>query len=157
MDFKKLSTCTLLASMLMLFASSTAFAQNEPQKGNLGLGVILGSPSGISLKYWKSGNHAFDAGLAWNFAGEDAISVHGDYLWHSWLESETGRFAVYYGIGAQTLLANESTIGARIPVGLTYILDDAPIDFFLEVAPIFEVIPNTEFEGAGGIGARFYF
>ena len=157
MHFKKRTLLSLLFLITFSVAATSAHAQNEPAKGNTGLGIILGSPSGISLKHWNSSNRAVDAGLAWNFAGEDAISVHGDYLWHSWLSAEEGDFAVYYGIGAQALFSNNSTIGARIPIGLTYLFEEAPLDVFVEIAPIFEVIPNTEFEGSGGLGVRFYF
>lgn len=157
MLFKKLSFSALCIIAFSGIFSATAMAQNEPQKGNAGLGVMLGSPSGISFKYWKSSKQALDAGLAWNFAGEDAISIHGDYLWHSWLDSDKGDLAIYYGIGAQALLSDNSSVGARIPIGLTYLMEEAPLDLFLEIAPIFEVMPNTEFEGSGGLGVRFYF
>jgi hypothetical protein len=42
-------------------------------------------------------------------------------------------------------------------VGLAYAFADVPIDLFLEVAPILNVVRDTEFDLEGGIGARFYF
>ncbi|MEQ9265690.1 MAG: hypothetical protein RLN81_10745, partial [Balneolaceae bacterium] len=69
-----------------------------------------------------------------------------------------GNLALYYGIGARVLLTdNDSVFGARIPLGINYLLADAPIDFFIEIAPIVNVIPDTDADGDGAIGVRFYF
>ncbi|MBP2681688.1 MAG: hypothetical protein H6Q78_1551, partial [Candidatus Krumholzibacteriota bacterium] len=45
----------------------------------------------------------------------------------------------------------------RVPVGLTYIFDGAPLDIFFEIVPILDLIPDTEFDANAAIGIRFYF
>ena len=49
----------------------------------LGLGIILGEPTGISFKSWLSTTTAFDMAAAWSFVDEDALHLHGDYLVHN--------------------------------------------------------------------------
>jgi hypothetical protein len=34
---------------------------------------------------------------------------------------------------------------------------DAPVDIFLELVPILDLAPETDFDLGGGIGARFWF
>lgn len=137
---------------------TTSFAQTSTRSGQLAGGLMLGEPTGLSFKYWNNNRKAIDVGVAWSFEGSDVISLHADYLWHKWLNVDSGRLALYYGIGARTLLDGSNTVlGARIPIGLNYLLQDAPIGLFLEVAPIIDVIPSTDGNAAGGIGARFYF
>jgi hypothetical protein len=45
----------------------------------------------------------------------------------------------------------------RIPLGVNYTFEDGRFDVFVEIAPIFNVIPETSFGLSGGVGARFYF
>ena len=152
--------------VIFLFAGiQTVQAQKSQDK--LGLGVIVGEPTGISLKAWTSGSTAFDAGLAWSLGRYDAINIHADYLWHNFKpfdEIESGQLPVYYGIGGRVVFAddfpnqgdNQAIIGVRGPVGLNYLLEDAPIGLFLEVAPILNIVPETDFDVDGAIGIRFY-
>lgn len=156
--FKNILFAAFLASFMFLFSANT-LAQGAPDKGQNGIGIIIGDPTGISFKNWTSSSTAFDIGAAWSLENNDAISLHADYLWHNYLNVEQGDLAFYYGIGARALLIEnaDSRIGARIPVGLNYFFAEAPFDIFVEIAPIFDVIPETDFNGDGGIGIRYNF
>jgi hypothetical protein len=156
-SFKTLLFSTFLGCMILMFTAQV-HAQATPDKGQAALGVMIGEPTGVSFKYWKSNKNAFDLGLAWSLQGNDAISIHGDYLWHSWLDVDKGRLALHYGVGARAWFAeNASAAGVRIPLGLNYLFADAPIGLFVEIAPIIDIVPDTDADGSGGIGARFYF
>jgi hypothetical protein len=48
-------------------------------------------------------------------------------------------------------------VGVRVPVGLSYIFDDAPVDIFVEIAPTIDFVPDVRGEITGGIGIRFWF
>lgn len=138
--------------------ADSANAQTSTNRGQAALGAMIGEPTGVSFKYWKGNSQAFDLGLAWSLQGNDAVSIHGDYLWHSWLQADQGNLALYYGIGARAWFTdNDSAVGLRIPIGLNYLFEDAPIGLFVEAAPIIDFIPSTDADGSGGIGARFYF
>lgn len=157
-SFKTLLFTALLGSLTFLF-SSNALAQGMPERGQNAIGIIIGDPTGVSFKSWTSSRTAFDVGAAWSLENTDAISIHSDYLWHNYLDVNQGNFAFYYGIGARALFIEnaDSRIGARVPLGFNYLFDDAPLDIFVEIAPILDLTPDTDFNGDGGIGIRYNF
>ncbi len=130
------------------------------QTGAFGIGVMLGSPTGISAKKWFSRRTALDGGAAWSLGKNPGLHLHADYLVHRWdLEGLVdGRAYAYYGIGGRVKLENEDPLlGVRIPFGVTYLFPDAPFDAFFEVVPVFDVMPGTRFDLNLSIGMRFYF
>ena len=132
----------------------------SPVRADIGVGIIAGEPSGLAFKWWAEDGTAVDAVTGWSL-GDGDFYVHGDYLWHRVIEDLEigGSVPLYYGIGARLLLREDkdSKIGVRIPIGLDFLLDDGRFDIFVEIAPIFNVIPETDFSLSGGVGARFYF
>ncbi|MDR9416790.1 MAG: hypothetical protein RI564_10930, partial [Gracilimonas sp.] len=126
--------------------------------GNIGVGAMLGEPTGISAKIWNNEQTALAFGAAWSFGTHDAIHLHGDYLRHKWLnEVEQGHLAFYYGVGGRLALGNDAHLGVRIPVGLNYIIADSQIGLFVEAVPVLDLTPATEFDGNGALGIRYYF
>lgn len=144
-----------LLFLVVLFLPIMVMAQ---EKG-FGIGIILGEPTGISFKNWTSSQTAVDGGLAWSFTHNGSLHLHVDYLVHNFnlFKVEKGKLTLYYGIGGRFKSEKKERIGARIPVGLCYIPAKAPLDVFLEVAPLLDVAPATEFGLTGGIGLRYYF
>jgi len=152
---KKFVVCSALLSILLAFSFATNVS-GQDRYSNTELGIILGEPTGISLKMWQSDNTAFDAGFAWSFGGRGSIHIHGDYLHHNWLEVETGSLALYYGLGARARLADNSRFGVRIPIGLQFNIPDTRLSAFFEVAPLLDLIPETTFNVNGGLGLRIF-
>lgn len=152
---KKTLQLSLLLTVILAFSlSSSADAQNR--YSNTELGVILGEPTGISLKAWQSDNTAFDAGFAWSFGDNGSLHLHADYLFHNWMDVESGSLALYYGLGARLQIADDPRLGARIPFGLQYNIPDTRLATFFEVAPLLDLVPETTFDVNGGIGLRIY-
>lgn len=130
------------------------------QSRGFGLGIILGEPTGISAKYWTGSTTALDFGLGYSFEKNSRVHLHGDYLFHvNNLFQTTENIALYYGPGARLRLVDvgDSRLGFRFDVGLVWIPKNAPIDVFIEVAPLLDIIPETDFSVNGGIGLRFFF
>lgn len=129
------------------------------QKSGLGLGVILGQPTGVSFKAWTTRNQAFDAAVAWAFDREEAVHVHADYLFHNFrlFRVEDGDLVLYYGIGGRIKAESRTRIGIRIPIGLSYLFEDAPVEIFFELGPIMDLAPSTLFRMSTGVGVRYYF
>lgn len=146
-----------LVAALSLVATPPASAD----QGDFGLGIIIGEPTGISFKNWVGGRHAVDAAAAWSFVDEGAAHIHADYLWHFFNrfdDVEGGRLPFYVGIGGRVKFnEDDALIGVRIPVGLDFILEDAPLDIFLEVVPILDLAPDTDLEFNAALGVRFWF
>lgn len=146
------SIAIALVAVMILAGSAAA-------QGNFGLGIILGEPTGVSAKLWLSDRTAVDAAAAWSFSDEAAFHLHADFLLHNFdlITVEKGRLPIHFGIGGRLKFEDDTKLGIRIPVGLTYIFDGAPVDIFFEVVPILDVAPDTEFEANAAIGARFFF
>jgi hypothetical protein len=147
----------LVKSLLFLFLFSTvSFAQSN----GFGLGIMVGEPTGISAKYWTTSSTAFDFGLGYSFERNSRMHLHADYLFHvKGLFNTTENISLYYGPGARLRLVEngKSRLGARFDVGLVWIPRNSPIDVFLEIAPLLDIIPETDFSINGGIGVRYFF
>jgi len=166
---RKVTLCVIL---LLAFASA-ALAQRRPSQKMAtpysgpqlshptGLGMILGEPTGVSFKHWVSRKSAIDAGFAWSFAGRgDELHVHADYLWHTPLRSSdptVRRTSFYIGVGGRMRFEGDTRVGARVPLGFTHFIKDTPLDIFFEVAPIMDIVPETDVSANGGIGLRYFF
>jgi hypothetical protein len=136
----------------------------------IGLGLMGGNPSGLSLKVWTGPRVALDAGLGYSYwwDGGSAVQVHGDVLWHSssLTQSADGYLPLYIGLGARVKLADnnhypDTRIGIRVPFGLEYVFTAVPIGLFLELVPTFDLagVPadRARFEPNSSIGFRYYF
>ncbi len=154
MKFLNITVCTIL---LFLGTISTNLKAQDTGGGKTGVGIMLGEPSGISLKSWNNSTTAIDLGLAWSLSGKDAIHVHADYLWHKWLNVDKGELTFYYGIGGRAVFTDDPYAGVRIPFGLNYLVEDSPIGIFFELAPILDFLPDTNGDANGSLGVRFYF
>lgn len=144
----------LLSAVGLVLVTSSAFASD-----NLGLGVIVGEPTGLSAKVWTSHSSAVDAAAAWSFGDNGALHLHADYLVHKFhlIHVEDGNMAVHFGLGLRVLLDDQDRLGARIPIGLTYFFENAPLDIFLETVPLLDFAPESEWNLNLAIGMRFFF
>ncbi|MBE0479179.1 DUF3996 domain-containing protein [Candidatus Aerophobetes bacterium] len=138
--------------MAAFFFSSTAGAQ---EKG-FGIGIILGEPTGICFKKWMDENTAFAGAVAWSLFHPSALHVHLDYLFHRRVQRESYFF--HYGIGGRIKFEEgESRIGVRIPLGITYPFQGTTVDMFVEISPLLDLAPATEFGVNAAIGFRYFF
>ncbi|MBS1546575.1 MAG: hypothetical protein JST38_20530 [Bacteroidetes bacterium] len=157
-------------TLLLAVASYT-----KAQSSGFGAGIILGEPTGISLKGWISGDRAVDGALAWSLRDGAYFSIHADYLFHNMdlIKLGKGKLPLYYGPGLRLRTwnnnrywhhgrwydndGNSASLGVRFPVGLDYLPEKAPVDVFLEVVPGLDLVPATDFDISGAIGVRYWF
>ena len=146
---------TILVFLAILVFPVTSTAQDR----GIGLGIILGQPTGVSLKLWTGRSQAFDVAVAWAFDREDALHVHADYLFHNFrlFRVQKGQFVLYYGIGGRVKAESRTRVGLRIPVGLSYLFEKDPLEIFFELGPIMDLAPSTRFRMTSGVGLRYYF
>ena len=144
----------------ILFLSAAVFAEAPKKAGPWGLGIVLGQPSGITVKWRMDKVQAVDACAAWSFdANGGSIHLHADYLWHFYdvFSVPEGKLPLYAGVGAIFNASSSPSLGGRVPLGMAYEFEKIPLEIFLEVAPVLTLIPGTGFNGNGGLGARYYF
>lgn len=125
-----------------------------------GLGIIIGEPTGLSLKVWK-GSTALDAALAYDFEdNHEKLHLHSDFLFQFKDPLGTGipNFWFYTGIGPTLNFPHEDdfSLGARIPLGMEGFPHER-INLFLEVVPVLQLVESTDFDLEAGVGIRFVF
>ncbi len=136
-------------------------------QADFGLGLIIGSPTGISAKLSQGRDNAFDAAMAWDLGG-DHFHIHADYLWLKNAGVRLDKVALdwYFGIGGRLVLLDNDNrrrddddyrLGVRAPIGIGYTFKDPRIEVFGELALILNLIESTSIDIDGGIGARFHF
>ncbi|MCU0608545.1 MAG: hypothetical protein MUF22_02100 [Chitinispirillaceae bacterium] len=157
-----------LITCFLFLSAAQPFAQERP----LGLGIIVGEPTGISAKLWVSQTNAIDFGLGWSlgsdryyhhydsYNGDSRVHFHMDYLWH-WFNAlrSSEQLPLYMGIGGRvnTGAGYDASAAIRGVFGIAWMPRNTPIDLFLELVPALQVVPSTGFGLDAGIGARFYF
>ncbi len=73
----------------------------EDTAGKFGAGIVVGEPTGPTVKYWLNDTMAIDGTLGWSLRDDDNIYLNADILWHNFdlFQPTRGRAAVYYGVG----------------------------------------------------------
>lgn len=160
----------LLPALPLLIALSS-----RAQDHGFGAGLMLGEPTGISMKAWTASDRALGFGLAWSLAEGHYLHLHADYLFHKMdlIHVNKGKLPLYFGPGLRLRSWNNGRywyrghyyetdhdrvdLSFRFPVGLAYLFDGAPVDVFLEIVPTLELAPQTDVDFDGAIGARFWF
>jgi hypothetical protein len=156
----------MFIGLILLIAAANANALEDLNE-RFGLGLIIGEPTGVSLKYWFDKEQTVDGAFAWSLSEDNAFQLQGDYLFHNYQLSNSDQWPVYYGIGALLRFKDsegkkhddhKTVFGFRVPLGISYLFeDDTPFEFFFEIVPILEVAPDAELALDAGVGLRFYF
>lgn len=144
----------------ILFCLAAVWALAAPAKAEIGVGVIVGEPTGLSIKSWFSRANALHIGAGWDMREKKPeVQVKVDYLLHNYslLPVRTGKLPIYFGVGARVTADNHASIGVRVPVGLNYLFSGAPLDVFLEIAPTMALVPATEFDIGAAFGIHYRF
>jgi hypothetical protein len=75
-----------------------------------------------------------------------------------WLSNRTAfAGAVAWSLADAGAVNDDALLGVRFPLGVCYLLENAPVDFFLEVVPLLDLAPETELRGNAAFGFRYFF
>lgn len=170
----------LVAVALAAAATSIAEARPRPSRGKrfeankvLGAGIELGVPTGLTAKYFLDPSHALDFGLGEidYYGNRSGVHLYGDYLWHpvSLVSAEQFELPLYFGIGARIWNFDDNrihdsgfAIGARVPVGVSFDFNNVPLDVFVQVTFVVDVLlgyaPHSLYPDLeGSLGIRYWF
>ena len=151
----------IILTVCFLMFTSFGTASAGSNSSGFGLGIMLGEPSGLSGKLWSGSENAFDFGLAWSTSNNSGAAFHADYIWHKFdmINVDQGALPFYYGIGVRYRGRDntDDNIGVRVPFGLEYLFSQSAFDVFLEVVPILDLTPDTDFAINAAIGGRYFF
>ena len=132
---------------------------------DVGVGAILGSPTGVSGHIRMDDRHLLAGALAYNFSKYPGLHISVDYLWDNSYEFsiKSWQWDVYYGLGGRVIAVqsgddkNKTALGVRAPLGTSHTLRDPHIMIFGEIAPVLNFIPNTDLGFDLGVGFRILF
>lgn len=157
-----------ILGLSLVLAVSTAEARPRPgghisgkrfeANKTFGLGLELGTPLGLTGKYFISGDRAIDFGVgdSYSYFGRNGLNVYGDYLFHpvSLASTEDFELPLYIGLGARFwdfgatradgTNDNAVAIGFRVPVGIAFDFNNLPMDTFFQIAPVLDFFANYD-------------
>jgi hypothetical protein len=153
--------CVSVLLALALAAPGSVRAQDR----GVGLGLLVGEPTGFAAKVWETPTSALDFGAAWSLADDGAFRLHADWLWNAygWLDLEEGKLPLYLGFGFRFVFrdvdatSQNTQFGVRFPLGIDFMARRRRYDLFAEIVPVLQLTPETAFDLEGGVGLRYWF
>jgi hypothetical protein len=163
-----------MTGMLMALAFAPAEAATEIGTSRpFGLGIQLGSPSGLTGKVYLGGRrNAIDFLVGGPYSDNywwGGIWAQAAYHWHITELTSGDGVAIPFRVGVGGFVSTyrygwwdggrygDAVIGARVPVGLDFDLEMAPVQFWVEVGAEVTILPPLGVGVDGGIGVRYYF
>lgn len=147
--------------VVLLILTLSIFSYVSAQEREIGVGLKLGEPTGLTLKYWLNTRNALDFTLgAAVFNSNSRVNINVNYLYHYDNVIKTREdVSLFLGFGARLVSKKHgnSSFGIRGVGGVAWYSDKYPIEVFLEAAPVFRLFPTTGIDFDMAIGARYYF
>ena len=158
-------------------APGLAEASEVGNSKKFGLGIMLGQPTAITIKYHFSYKHALTAAVGAGWYWGRNFHIHADYGYHfdltktsdfdlrMWVGGGLKFFYFFWHDGRHPYWDRDwrnndygrAGIGLRIPVGISFNINKVPLEVFLEIAPGVAFLPWFDFFIDGAIGIRYYF
>jgi hypothetical protein len=174
------SALTAVLSLLVILVLATPAHARRYRGGGgmgqaghrtLGLGLILASPTGLSLELRMGPRTGLDLAVGLDAYDDNDFYLHLDYLVYLVNLARGGSLAVplYLGVGAvfwngrNDPYKDDTRIGVRVPFGIAFAPRSVPVQFFIEgaVRVLFvderdcDRCDRTDITGGGGF--RVYF
>ncbi len=145
-----------LALVFIAALCTPAPAEAQERKGDLGLGVHLGDPTGLSARIYGRTRYALDVLAAWDL-DDDYLLLNVHALRERRLRDSP--LNVFYGPGAffgiEERKGNEEPlIGLSATGGINYYVER--FEVFLQLTPRLGLLPAVTFDLGGGGGLRYY-
>jgi len=170
------------AVLAMVVGFTTFIPTTADARDDFSMGVVLGDPSGLTLRGGIDGRSAIQAHLGFSFFPGDAVSAMVDWTYDAFDFLRSNRSAsmyFYFGFGGKAMWFTGRNFvyehnnrysfpdnsyfgfGVRGLVGFRVAFRNAPFDIFFEVAPIGLTVvtpdPDLYYDIDGAVGFRFRF
>lgn len=167
------TTLISIAAAGALAGAAAPAAADGAEKGSLGVGVVIGEPTGVAAKLYLQDDQAIQAALGLAFVSS-GFHVHADYVFHPWILEDREAFTLpaYIGPGVRLMqhragrgADDDFRIGPRAVIGMLFDFKEIPLDVFVEVAGVVELRFGSSDDDVngfgvalnGGLGGRYYF
>jgi len=161
----------IIVTTIIVAGCNNLFSQRVGSGDNLGFGIILGEPTGLTLKYYTEPREALVFNLGASYFGSPRLSA--DYFWHfDAFNSDVA--AIYAGPGVVFGFGegrgfwykdkggvffrddNEFGLGVRGMFGINLLLRRTPLEFFVELGVLLGLAPDFGSGVDAALGMRFY-
>jgi hypothetical protein len=145
----------VVALTVALASTSDCLAQSGRSTG---IGVQVGSPTGVTVKFVRPARVDYDFLAAWDL--DDFLFLAGHALWERRVDDGSGDvdLRMFYGpgvfIGLRDNRNDDVVVGFSGEFGASLWFNQ--FEIFLQLMPLFELAPETDFHLGGGIGFRFH-
>lgn len=139
---------------------------NIGQAATVGVGAVLGSPTGFSLNLFTQANQSVHTVAAWDLDDdEEEFLLFSHYTWRRNDFSQKA-MAWFYGVGARLELMDEKdnknnpdgdefAIGPSGTIGLLYNFN--PVEVFIKGNGTVNIVEETDFEADLMVGVHYNF
>jgi len=145
-------------TLVCTLSYNNVFAIDLDLDNEFSFGMAAPNPAGVSVKYWISDTRALAAFASWS-TNKSKYTFQLDYLTHDFsaIPVDPGAAPFYYGVGVRvkTKKGNPTKTSIRIPIGISYLMETAPLDFFAELGPRIRISPSTRFRLNVAAGIRY--
>ncbi len=158
----------LFSIILMIFFYYSDSLAQSPEGKDFGFGIMVGDPTGATLKFFTHRDNAFVIDLGASYFGSPRIGV--DYLWQ--FNAFNSNIAnLYAGAGGTIGFGkgngfyyrdkyirekNNVGLGARGIFGVNFIPPNTPLEVFFEIGVLLALTPDFGSSADIGLGMRFY-
>jgi hypothetical protein len=147
----------LLAAFLV-----TSIAPASSEKGKVGIGIVVGAPTGLSMKFWQNQRVAFQGVIGGMYKG--GLMLGADYLVHERALKDpnmpfyygAGVFMGDSGFGGPDVGRGSVAFGVRGVFGVDYLVPDHPFDVAIELGPALLLSPQLGMGIELSVAFRFY-
>jgi hypothetical protein len=156
----------VLSLFVVLFLTALPEARTG---GPFGLGLVVGAPTGITGKLWTSRTQAWTGALAFSLGNhhdyyndyyyDNAVYINVMHTWHDFNLADvgSGELPFYLGVGGRLWAAHHFGLGVRGCGGVSFMPARTPIDIFLEIGVVIDIVEEPGGDVDAGLGVRYYF
>lgn len=140
---------------LLIFMTTMGAAQGH----GVGIGVAIGTPTGLSAKAWLTHSTALQFGIGLpSLSQSDGTILSVDYLWHVSPFQSHEVLPLFYGVGGIIGSGTgDRNFGIRAVGGIAWMPHGAPIDLFAQITPTLYLQSSSHFDIDAAIGVRYFF
>ncbi len=143
-----------LAASASAATTATGSSRGAAAAREIGVGVVLGEPIGVTAKLWMDDRLAFDAGAG---LSDGNAGFWGDALWHDWTllpQPAAGRLGAYAGAGPHTPTGADARCGGGTMGGVSFRPNGHPRVLYAYAGPLFRMTQGGHVDAVGGVGIR---
>jgi len=152
----------IFVCIALAVALSQTVASSSSDRRKVGIGLVLGAPTGFSIKYWENQRIAYQGSIGGMFNG--GLMVGADYLVHENVFRNpqvpfyygAGMFLGDAGFGGPDYSHSNVALGIRAAFGVDFIPREYPFDMAIELGPALLLTPTVGMGVQLSVAFRFY-